>query len=113
MLVGNDNGPTPVEFLLQGLAACLTAGIGNIAATRGVQLASVELMVEGDINLLGIFGKSNEVRNGFYGIRAKFEIRGDADAATLTKIVEQSVARSAVFDVLANGTQVSVEVDAG
>jgi uncharacterized OsmC-like protein len=113
VLVGNDNGPTPVEFLLQGLAACLTAGIGNIAATRGVQLTSVESMVEGDINLLGIFGKSNEVRNGFHGIRATFEIRGDADAATLRKIVEQSVARSAVYDVLANGTQVSVEIDAG
>ena len=71
VLVGADNGPTPVEFLLQGLAACLTAGIGNIAAVRGVKLESVESMVEGDINLLGLLGLSKEVRNGYSGIRAQ------------------------------------------
>lgn len=113
VLVGDDNGPTPVEFLLQGLAACLTAGIGNIAATRGVKLTSVEAVVEGDINLLGIFGLSQSVRNGFYGIRASFRIRGAAPAEVLRGIVEQSKARSAVFDVLTNGVPVEVSVDAG
>jgi uncharacterized OsmC-like protein len=113
VLVGGDNGPTPVEFLLQGLAACLTAGIGNIAAVRGIELHEVESVVEGDINLLGILGLSNEVRNGFSGIRASFRIRGNAPAEKLAAIVEQSKARSAVFDVLTNGVPVTVEVDAG
>ena len=113
VLVGADNGPTPVEFLLQGLAACLTAGIGNIAAVRGVELASVESMVEGDINLLGLLGLNPEVRNGYSGIRVNFKIRGDASPEKLTAIVEQSRARSAVFDVLTNGVPVSIEVDAG
>ena len=72
VLVGEDNGPTPVEFLLQGLAACLTAGIGNIAAVRGVKLSSVESVVEGDINLLGLLGLNPAVRNGYSGIRASF-----------------------------------------
>jgi uncharacterized OsmC-like protein len=113
VLVGTDNGPTPVEFLLQGLAACLTAGIGNIASVRGIELHEVESVVEGDINLLGILGLSNEVRNGYSAIRVNFKIRGNASPEKLAGIVEQSKARSAVFDVLTNGVPVSIEVDAG
>ncbi len=113
VLVGGDNGPTPVEFLLQGLAACLTAGIGNIAAVRGIKLSEVEAVVEGDIDLQGILGLSDQVRNGYSAIRARFRIRGDAPADKLAALVAQSQARSAVFDVLTNGVPVSVEVDAG
>ena len=113
VLVGADNGPTPVEFLLQGLAACLTAGIGNIAAVRGVTLSSVESTVEGDINLLGLLGLNPAVRNGYSGIRCTFKIRGDASPEKLAAIVEQSRARSAVFDTLVNGTPVTIDVDAG
>ena len=113
VLVGGDNGPTPVEFLLQGLAACMTAGIGNIAAVRGVKLHSVESVVEGDINLLGLLGLDPAVRNGYSGIRVSFRIRGDAPPEKLAKIVEQSRARSAVYDVLTNGCPVAIEIDAG
>ena len=112
VLVGADNGPTPVEWLLHAIAACLTAGIANSAAARGVKLTSVESSVEGDIDLRGILGLSDEVRNGFSGIRVNFRIAGDAPAETLKKIVEQSKARSAVFDVLTNGTPVSISVEA-
>lgn len=111
VLVGADNGPTPVEWLLHAIAACLTAGIANIAAARGVKLTSVESSVEGDIDLRGILGLSDEVRNGFSGIRVTFRIAGDASAETLKKIVEQSRARSAVFDVLTNGTPVAISVE--
>jgi uncharacterized OsmC-like protein len=113
VLVGGDNGPTPIEFLLQGLAACLTAGIGNIAAVRGIKLSEVEAVVEGDIDLQGILGLSDQVRNGYSAIRARFRIRGDAPAEKLAALVAQSQARSAVFDVLTNGVPVSVEIDAG
>ncbi len=113
VLVGGDHGPTPVELLLQGLAACLTAGIGNIAAVRGVELTEVTSVVEGDIDLQGILGINDRVRNGYSAIRARFRIRGKAPAEVLRGIVEQSKARSAVFDVLANGVPVTVEVDAG
>jgi uncharacterized OsmC-like protein len=112
VLVGTDEGPTPVEFLLHGLAACITAGIANIAAARGVTLTEVTSRIEGDINLLGILGLSNEVRNGYQKIRATFDIKGDAPAEKLREIVEQSRARSAVFDVLANGVPVEVAVNA-
>ena len=108
-----DNGPTPVEFLLHALAACLTAGIANIAAARGVNLTEVESTVEGDIDLLGILGLSaTSVRNGYQQIQVSFKLRGD-DPEKLRKVVEQSRQRSAVFDVLTNGVPVSIDVDAG
>ncbi|WP_347311664.1 OsmC family protein [Defluviimonas sp. SAOS-178_SWC] len=108
VLCGTDNGVTPVEMLLAGLSACITAGIGNIASIRQVKLHSVETTVEGDINLNGILGLDKTVRNGFAGIRATFKIKGDAPDEVLEQIVQQSVARSAVFDVLTNGVPVTV-----
>jgi len=113
VLVGKDNGPTPVEFLLIGLAGCIMAGIGNIAAARGVTLEEVTANVEGDIDLQGILGLSKEVRNGYQAIRITFTIKGDAPAEKLREIVEQSKARSAVFDVLTNGAPVEVTAVAG
>ena len=113
VLVGTGHGPTPVEFLLHALAACLTAGLANIAAARGVTLTEVESTIEGDIDLLGILGLSKTVRNGYQGIRASFSIKGDAPPEQLQEIVEQSRARSAVFDVLTNGVPVSLSVCAG
>ena len=112
VLVGRDQGPTPVEFLLHAIAACITAGIGNIAAARGVTLHEVESTVEGDIDLLGILGLGEGVRNGFQGIKVSFKLTGD-DPAKLRKVVEQSRARSAVYDIVTNGVTVEIEVEAG
>ena len=110
VLVGTDNGPTPVEYVLHALAACLTAGIANIAAARGVTLTEVSSTVEGDIDLLGILGLSDQVRNGYQQIRVGFTLRGD-DPDKLRSVVEQSRQRSAVFDIVTNGVPVSVDVD--
>jgi uncharacterized OsmC-like protein len=110
VLVGSDEGPTPVEYLLVGLAGCLTAGIANIASARGVTLRSVTADVEGDIDLQGILGLSNDVRNGYEQIRISFTIDADATDETIAAIVEQSRARSAVFDVLTNGVPVAIDV---
>ena len=112
VLVGNDNGPTPVEFVLHALAACLTSGLANIAAARGVNLTEVSSTVEGDIDLLGILGLSDEVRNGYQQIKVSFKLRGD-DPEKLRAVVEQSKNRSAVYDVVTNGVPVAIEVDAG
>lgn len=113
VLCGTDNGVTPVEMLLAGLSACITAGIGNIASIRQIKLESVETTVEGDIDLQGIFGMDAGVRNGFSGIRATFRIKGDAPDEVLEQIVHQSIARSAVYDVLTNGVPVTVAAVAG
>jgi uncharacterized OsmC-like protein len=110
VLVGDNTAPTAVEFLLHAIAACLTSGIGNIAAARGIKLYRVESTVEGDIDLLGILGLSDSVRNGYRQIRVSFVIEGDATAEQLAAVVEQSRKRSAVYDVLTNGTEVLVDV---
>ena len=110
VLCGADQAPTPVEWVLHALATCLTAGIANIAAVRGVTLHRVESKVEGDIDLLGIFGLSKTVRNGYQNMRITFEIEGDAPPEKLREIVEQSRARSAVYDVITNGIPVEVSV---
>jgi uncharacterized OsmC-like protein len=112
VLVGSDNGPTPVEYVLHALAACLTAGIANIAAARNVNLTEVESTVEGDIDLLGILGIGDGVRNGFEQIKVSFKLKGD-DPEKLRKVVEQSKARSAVYDIVTNGVPVAIEVEAG
>lgn len=111
-LVGTDQAPSPVEYLLHALAACITAGIGNIAAARGIDLRSVESTVTGDIDLMGLLGLDDSVRNGYQGIEVRLRIEGDASAEELAGVVERSVARSAVYDMLTNGTSVSVTVDA-
>ncbi|MEX0406804.1 OsmC family protein [Aquibium sp. LZ166] len=108
VLCGADNGPTPVEWLLHALATCLTAGIGNIAAARGIKLTKVQSHIEGEIDLRGILGITDEVRNGFQNISIRFEVEGDAPREKLEQLVEQATARSAVFDVLTNGVPVSV-----
>jgi uncharacterized OsmC-like protein len=112
VLVGTGKGPTPVEFLLHAIAACLTSGLANIAAARGVTLNRVTSTVEGDIDLLGILGLDRDVRNGYRQIRVGIVIDGDAGADELKALVEQSRRRSAVYDVLSNGTDVVIDVTA-
>jgi uncharacterized OsmC-like protein len=112
VLVGKDNGPTPTEFVLHALAACLTAGMANIAAARGITLTEVRSTVEGDIDLNGILGLDPEVRNGYQGITVRFSVKGDAPADKLRALVAQSQARSAVYDVITNQVPVTIVVDA-
>lgn len=113
VLVGEDRAPLPVEYMLYGLAACITGGIANVAAARGVTLTAVEATVEGDMDLRGILGLSNEVRNGYQGIRATFRIEGDAPAEKLRQIVEQAKARSAVYDILTHAVPVDIGITVG
>jgi uncharacterized OsmC-like protein len=113
VLVGADNGPTPVEFLLHGLASCLTAGLANIAAARGVTLHEVRSTVSGDIDLNGILGLDPEVRNGYRHVTVDMSVKGDAPPEVLAGLVEQSKQRSAVYDVITNSVPVEINVTAG
>jgi uncharacterized OsmC-like protein len=111
ILVGQDRGPTPAEFVLHALATCLTAGLANIAAARKITLTEVRSAVTGDIDLNGILGLNPGVRNGYQQITVKFTVKGDAPAHKLRELVDQSRARSAVYDVITNGVPVTIEVD--
>jgi uncharacterized OsmC-like protein len=110
VLVGGDLGPTPVEYLLYALSFCITAGVANVATARGVTLTRVESTVLGDIDVRGIFGLADDVRNGYQQMRMQIHVEGDADAETLRGIVAQSRARSAVYDVLTGGVPVEIDV---
>jgi uncharacterized OsmC-like protein len=112
VLVGQDNGPTPIEFVLHALGSCLMAGVANIAAARGVDLYEVVAKVEGKIDLRGLLGLSDDVRNGYESIRVTFEIKGDAPQEKLRQIVEQSRKRSAVFDVLTRPVPIEIVINA-
>ena len=101
-----------MEYVLHALAACLTAGLANIAAARGIRLTEVHSTVYGDIDLNGILGLDSEVRNGYQNITVKFTVKGDAPAEKLRALVAQSQARSAVYDVITHGVPVTIEVDA-
>lgn len=111
VFASEDNGATPVEFVLVGLASCLTAGVAAVAQNRGIQLRSVKATIEGDMDVLGILGGDPEVRNGFNDIKVHYEIDADASPEDIEALVAQSQKRSAVFDVITNPTNVSVEVN--
>ncbi len=106
-----DHGATPVEFVLVGLAGCLTAGVAAVAQIRDIQLRSVTATLTGDMDLLGVLGADPDVRNGFESIRVHFTIDADASADDIAALVAQSQKRSAVYDIITNPTNVTVEVN--
>ena len=110
VFAAEDNGITPIEYLLVGLASCLTAGVASVAQNRGIQLRSVEATVEGDHDIRGILGADSDVRNGFNDVRVTFKIDADASRQEIEALVAQSQKRSAVFDALTNPTNVTVGV---
>jgi uncharacterized OsmC-like protein len=110
VFAAEDNGITPIEFLLVGLASCLTAGVASVAQNRGIQLRSVEATVEGNHDIRGILGADSDVRNGFNDVKVTFHIDADASKEDIEALVAQSQKRSAVFDALTNPTDVTVEV---
>jgi uncharacterized OsmC-like protein len=106
-----DHGPTPTEFILVGLAGCLTAGVANVAQMRDIQLRSVTATLQGDMSVLGVLGADPEVRNGFERIAVHFDIDADASPADIEAIVAQSQKRSAVYDIITNPTNITVSVN--
>ncbi len=106
-----DLGGTPTEFVLVGLASCLTGAIASVAQHRDIQLHSVTATVEGKMNVLGILGADPDIRNGFSGIDVSFKVDADASAEDIQALVAQAQKRSAVFDVVTNPTPVTVSVN--
>ncbi len=110
IFASEDNGATPVEYVLVGLASCLTAGVAAVAQNREIQLRSVSATIEGAMDVRGILGADSDVRNGFSDIKVTYDIDADASPDEIKALVAQSQKRSAVFDIVTNPTNVSVEV---
>jgi uncharacterized OsmC-like protein len=110
IFASEDNGITPVEFVLVALASCLTAGVAAVAQNREIQLRSVTATIEGGMDVRGILGVDSDVRNGFDDIKVTYKIDADATPDDIRALVAQSQKRSAVYDIITNPTNVSVEV---
>ena len=110
IFASEDQGATPVEYVLVGLASCLTAGVAAVAQLREIQLNKVSATLEGGMDIQGILGIDSDVRNGFDGIKVKYDIDADATKDEIEALVAQSQKRSAVFDIVTNPTNVTVEV---
>jgi uncharacterized OsmC-like protein len=110
IFASEDLGATPIEFVLVGLASCLTAGVAAVAQNRGIQLRSVESKLEGKMDIRGILGIDSDVRNGYDDIKVTFKIDADASKKEIEALIAQSQKRSAVYDVITNPVNVTVEV---
>jgi uncharacterized OsmC-like protein len=113
VLLGTDTGPNPAEALLHALAACLTTTLVYVASARRVRLTSVESRIEGNMDVRGALGLSDEVRNGFEDVRVSFRISGDAPPEKLREVVARAQARSAVYDIVTHGVPVAIDVEIG
>jgi len=110
IFASEDNGATPVEFVLVALGGCLTAGIAAVAQNRQIQLRRVSATIEGAMDVRGILGMDSDVRNGFSNIKVSYDIDAEASPDEIKALVAQSQKRSAVFDLITNPTDVTVEV---
>jgi len=110
VLLGTDRGPNPVEYVLTALAGCLTSSLVYHAAARGIAIEEVESHLEGDLDLRGFLGTSDEVRNGYENIRVTFKIKADATEEQLEELVQLARERSPVFDIVSHPVPVSVEL---
>ena len=111
VLLGEDHGANPVEYVLTGLAGCLTTSLVYHAAAQGIKLTEVESTLEGDLDLHGFLGLSENVRNGYENIRVRFRVKGDAPDEKLEELVQLAQKRSPVFDIVTNPVPVSVQLE--
>ena len=111
VLLGEDNGANPVEYVLAALAGCLTTSLVYHAAAQGIRIDEVESRYEGDLDLRGFLGLDEKVRNGYQNIRITFKVKGDAPPEKLEELVQLAQQRSPVFDIVSHPVPVTVQVE--
>ena len=110
ILLGNDHGANPVEYLLAGLAGCVTTSLVFYAAARGVKIDSIESTLEGDIDLQGLLQIDKSVNPGYQGINIKFKIESDAPKETLQELIELAKSVSPVANTISKPTPINVSL---
>jgi uncharacterized OsmC-like protein len=111
VLLGEDQGPNPVEYLLAGLIGCLTSSLVYHAAARGITIRGIRSRLEGDIDLRGFLGLSPDVKVGYENIRVYFKIDADLSEAQKEELIQMAQKYSPVFNTVANPTPVSVNLE--
>jgi uncharacterized OsmC-like protein len=90
VLTGKDEAPNPVEFVLHGLAGCVTTTLVAHAASRGIEIESVSSELEGDIDVRGFLGISEDVPKGYSEIRVNMKVKSDAPREKLEELARYS-----------------------
>jgi uncharacterized OsmC-like protein len=111
ILLGNNEGANPVEFILHGLAGCMTTTMILHAAANGISVDHVESYLEGDLDVQGFLGLDESVRNGYQNIKVKFRIIGDLTEDEKQQLIS-FLYKSPVFDVVTNKVPVAISVEA-
>jgi uncharacterized OsmC-like protein len=109
VLLGNDAGGNPVEYLLVALAGCMTTSMVYHAAAKGYKIDRIESKFEGDLDLQGLLNINPDVRNGYQNIEVTFDIQGDLTDEQKDELVQIAIDRSPVYDVVAKGTTVNAK----
>jgi uncharacterized OsmC-like protein len=111
VLLGNNEGANPVEYLLVALSGCLTTSLIAHASAKGIPIKAVESRYEGDIDLRGFLGLSEDVKVGYQNIRVYFKIDADISGAEKQELIKMARKYSPVFNTVFNQTPVSVQLD--
>jgi uncharacterized OsmC-like protein len=111
VLLGEDLGPNPVEYLLTALSGCLTSSLVYHAAARGITIRGVESRLEGDIDLRGFLGLSPDVKVGYENIRVYFKVDADVSEKEKEELIKMARKYSPVFNTVFNATPVTVQLD--
>ena len=111
VLLGKDSGANPVEYLLAGLAGCLTTSLVVHAAAKGIKLDKVESTLEGNIDLRGLLQMDQNVNPGYESIQVTFKIESDAPKETLQELVELAKKSSPVCNTVTKPTPVNVKLE--
>ena len=110
ILVGEDQSPNPVEFVLHALAGCLTSTLVYYAAARGYKIPGVESTLEGNLDLHGFLGMDEKIRSGYNDIKVTMKVKSDLSEAELQEMVKVAQARSPVYDIVNNPVPVAAEI---
>lgn len=108
VLLGNNYGANPVEYLLVGLSGCLTTSMIAHAAARGIHIRAVESSYEGDLDLQGFLGLSESIPVGYQEIRVTFKIDADISEQEKEELVQMAQKYSPVFNSIAKPVPVKV-----
>ena len=110
VLLGEDQSPNPVEFVLHALAGCMTTTLVYHAAARGHKITEVESTLEGDLDLHGFLGMDEKIRSGYNNIKVTMKVKGDLSEEQLQEMIQVAKDRSPVYDMVTSPVPVAVQI---